>query len=133
MLPGETQAAQGAYVAIVTQVIVQTPPPPPISLPPDPNLMFGQLSEMLMLVAVVAGFVLVARFIFKSPIAEAIGERIRRGKGGGELTGESADRLTRIESELGALRGEMSEFAERLDFTERVLAQKQERRLGAGQ
>ena len=132
MLPGETQAARGAYVAIVTQVVVQVPPPP-TPLPPDPNLMLGQLSEMLMLVAVVAGFVLVARFIFKSPIAEAIGERIRRGKGGGELTGESADRLTRIESELGALRGEMSEFAERLDFTERVLAQKQERRLGAGQ
>jgi hypothetical protein len=47
-------------------------------------------------------------------------------------TGEQEDRLARIEAEMQALRGDLGEFSERLDFAERVLAESRGRRLGAG-
>ena len=119
-------------MAIVTLSAVQTPIPPP-PLPPDPNLLALQFTELVTTILVVVTVVLVARWLFKSAIAEAIGDRIRRGHRGSEWSDESAQRLERIEIQLGALRGEVSEFAERLDFTERVLAESRERRLGAGQ
>jgi hypothetical protein len=43
---------------------------------------------------------------------------------------EREDRLEGVEDELGALRQELSETQERLDFTERLLAQRPERRVG---
>src|SRR5262245_7028254 len=114
--------------------MMQTPlPTPPPPLPPDPNLLAMQFSELVTMIVIAVTVVLVARWLFKSPIAEAIGERIRRGRRGGELPDDATERLERIETQLGALRGELSEFAERLDFTERVLAERRERRLGAGQ
>ena len=40
-----------------------------------------------------------------------------------ELPGELSHRLETLESEVGALRQELGETQERLDFTERLLAQ----------
>lgn len=55
--------------------------------------------------------------------------RQRRGVGDGEL--EVQDRLEGLETEMGDLKGQLSEVQERLDFAERVLAQGAEtRRLG---
>lgn len=49
-------------------------------------------------------------------------QRLRRGRGGGELqTG-----LEELDAEVSRLRQELGEAQERLDFTERVLAQHQE-------
>jgi hypothetical protein len=48
-------------------------------------------------------------------------------------SGEREDRLDRVEDELSALRQELSEAQERLDFTERLLAQRPERRVGPEQ
>src|SRR5215210_69666 len=45
----------------------------------------------------------------------------RRDRSGGEV--EVQDRFEGIEGELGDLRRELSEMQERMDFTERVLAQ----------
>lgn len=43
--------------------------------------------------------------------------------GGAELPAELRQRLEALESEVGALRQELGETQERLDFTERLLAQ----------
>jgi F0F1-type ATP synthase membrane subunit b/b' len=61
-----------------------------------------------------------------SPIGKAIAERIR-GKGttadAGELRAELAEHKEALEQELEAVRREVGELAERLDFAERLLAQ----------
>jgi hypothetical protein len=57
-------------------------------------------------------------------------QRLRRAKGGGEaqLGGASdvRDRLDTLEDDVSRLRQELSETQERLDFTERMLAQARE-------
>jgi Tfp pilus assembly protein PilO len=113
------------------QVVVQTPLPTPPSLPPDPNLLAMQAFELLTITVLAVATVFVVRWVVMSPIGQAIGERLR-GKRHGLATGEQEDRLARIEAEMQALRGHLSEVSERLDFTERVLAERRERRLGAG-
>jgi hypothetical protein len=64
-----------------------------------------------------------------SPIGKAVAERIR-GKGssteGGALRTELADHKEALNQELEAVRHEVAELAERLDFAERLLAQKRE-------
>ena len=47
----------------------------------------------------------------------------RSRDGAGELPGELNQRLEALESEVGALRQELGETQERLDFAERLLAQ----------
>ncbi|HYT05163.1 MAG TPA: hypothetical protein VEM13_09830 [Gemmatimonadales bacterium] len=64
-----------------------------------------------------------------SPIGKAIAERIR-GKGvtadGGELRAQLAEHKEALDQEIEAVRREVAELAERLDFAERLLAQKRE-------
>jgi hypothetical protein len=63
-----------------------------------------------------------------SPIGKAVAERIR-GKGtadGAEVRAELAEHKDAIGQELEAVRHEVAELAERLDFAERLLAQKRE-------
>jgi len=91
------------------------------------------------LIAAVA-IVFVARWFFRSPIAEAIAEGIRlrrrRRWGIGDTTGDvsgSESHVAALEERVGVLTHEVSELAERLDFAERMLAGRGERRLGAGQ
>ena len=56
-------------------------------------------------------------------------QRMRRSPGGKELPGE--ERLELLESDVSELRRELTEAQERLDFTERMLAQGREsRRVG---
>jgi hypothetical protein len=56
-------------------------------------------------------------------------QRLQRGGGAGES--EAPPRLDALEAELGRLRAELSETQERLDFAERLLAQRPEaRRVG---
>jgi hypothetical protein len=122
-----------AYVPYMTLVVVQESPIPtplPPSMPPDPNLMAMQVVELLTIVVMAAAVILVVRFVVMSPIGQAIGERLRPKRSG--LTGEQDDRLARIEGEMLALRGDLGELAERLDFAERVLAERRERQLGSG-
>jgi TolA-binding protein len=38
-----------------------------------------------------------------------------------------------LEAQLSQLQGQVAELAERLDFAERMLAERRERKLGAGQ
>jgi hypothetical protein len=100
-------------------------------MPPDPNLLAMHAFELLTIVVMAVTVIFVVRWVVMSPIGQAIGERLR-GKRHGMATGEQEDRLARIEAEMHALRGDLGEFSERLDFAERVLAETRDRRLGAG-
>ena len=119
-------------------MILQAPPPTPI-LPFDPNQLIpliGMIGGM-----VIAGVVLYA--FFKSDLAAALAERIRAGrhrrrkwKGlGGEWTDTpaeglaDADHVAELEHRVVDMQGQIAEMAERLDFAERLLAQKRERSL----
>ena len=63
-----------------------------------------------------------------SPIGKAIAERIKsRGAvGGDELRGELAAHREALAEELEAVRREVAELAERVDFAERLLAKHRE-------
>jgi hypothetical protein len=127
-------------------LLIQAPPPTP---PPgvDPNFLITQLIPLVGAVAalIVGGVVLYA--FFKSDLAAAIAERIRAGihrrkhwKGLGaewiDVPGSAAGdepRVAQLEGQVEHLHGQIAELAERLDFAERLLAQKRERTLRAGE
>src|SRR5206468_662686 len=64
-----------------------------------------------------------------SPIGRAVADRIR-GKSassdGGELRAELAEHKDALNQELEAVRHELAELAERMDFAERLLAKPRE-------
>ena len=61
-----------------------------------------------------------AIFIFRGPLGKAIGERIA----GRSLGGSDAGETEALHGEIDELRFRLSEVEERLDFTERLLAQR---------
>ncbi|HXH62726.1 MAG TPA: hypothetical protein VNG95_01015 [Gemmatimonadales bacterium] len=71
-----------------------------------------------------------------SPVGRALADRIRGrlpGATGGDASVEIAELRDELTAEIETMRHEMGEFAERLDFTERMLAkQKDAERLGPG-
>ena len=107
-----------------------TPPPPGV----DPNFLVSQIVPLIGVIAlaVVAGVVLYA--FFKSDLAAAIAERIRskiRRKGMSDTGAEAIDagHVAELEHKVIDMQGQITEMAERLDFAERLLAQKRERSL----
>jgi len=117
---------------VILQGPVATPPPTPI-IPFDPN----QLIPLIGLIGgfVVAGVVLYA--FFKSDLAAAIAERIRAGihrrKRWKDTPAEGIElgegHVVELEQRVVEMQGQIAEMAERLDFAERLLAQKRERSL----
>jgi hypothetical protein len=114
-------------------------------MPPglDLNFVVDRVARALVLVALVLGVSWAAR----SPLGAAIGERIRTGRrgrrvlgglgsawveGAGEGAGSDA-RVATLEEQVQLLGTQVSELGERLDFAERLLAERRERRLDAGQ
>jgi hypothetical protein len=111
-------------------MILQVATPQPPLLPFDPN-------QLIPLIGVVAGLIItgvVLYAFFKSDIAAAIAERIRgmHRRKGVETAGDEP-RVAQLEERLDLMHGQISELAERLDFAERLLAQKRERTLRAGE
>lgn len=123
-----------AYHMIVAQGL-PTPLPDPPGIPLDPNMVFHQLVPLIGGVVAMVVFALVARSFFRSPIGEAIAEgiRLRRRRRHG-VAGEGTDepRLQALEEQIRLLSAQVSELGERLDFTERVLVEHRERRIGTG-
>src|SRR3989449_8447921 len=73
------------------------------------------------------------RWVLQTRVGEALAERIRtkmRGRPGG--IGEDPHRVTAREDQVAQLHGQVAELAERLDFAERMLAERRERKLGGG-
>jgi TolA-binding protein len=125
---------------MILQGPVATPPPPPgVDVDTIINALFPLIGLVVGLI--VGGVVLYA--FFKSDIAAAIAERIRVGmhrrkdarKLGGEWIDTAGDepRVAQLEERVDQLNGQIAELAERLDFAERLLAQKRERTLRAGE
>ena len=113
----------------------QLPPMPP--MPVDPNYLVSQIIPLIGGIAGIVVFALVVRWFFHSPIGEALAEgiRMRRRRRWG-ITGESGGdepRVAVLEEQVRLLSTQLSELGERLDFTERILAGKRERRVGAGE
>ncbi len=124
---------------MITQV-AQTPPPPPIPIPriPAPPMDLNSLIEQMIPLFGVLGLLLatalVLRWFFRSPMGEALAERIRtRTRQRLGDTGMADDRrVVALEDQVRHLQGELMELAERVDFTERVLAEHRAQRLSAG-
>ena len=107
-------------------MLLQTPPPTP-GIPFDPN----QLIPLIGLIGgmAIAGIVL-WRF-FTSEIAAAIAERIRTGvrRRKAAIDDVQGDHIAELDQRITEMQGQIAEMAERLDFAERLLAQKRERSL----
>jgi len=123
--------------------VIQDIPAPPF----DPTHAFSQLIHTLGTVSVFVVLIFGARWLFHTPVGDALAERIREGSrrrrhwkglGGewvdapGESSGESG-RVAALEEQVAMLNGQVAELGERLDFAERMLAERRERKLGAGQ
>jgi Tfp pilus assembly protein PilO len=110
-------------------MILQGPVPPVPPTPPsaqfDPNLLFmSDGGPPIVLLIVIAA--LTAAVIILWPIMRAFGRRLE-GKGGGDaaLRSDVEQLHTRL-GEVDALQARMAELEERVDFTERLLAQSRE-------
>jgi hypothetical protein len=68
-----------------------------------------------------------------SPIGRAFADRIRARGQGGDVRSELVQHKEALEQELEAVRREVAELAERVDFAERLLAKQREgQRIGPG-
>jgi hypothetical protein len=117
---------------------IATPPPAGVDL----DTIIQALTPLIFgVVGLIVGGVVLYRFL-KSDLAQAMAERIRAGihrrrhwKGPGmewsDTPGEGieAPRSTELEQKMDVMQGQIAEMAERLDFAERLLAQKRERSL----
>src|SRR5204862_423675 len=126
---GETGPGRAAYGVHM----MQAPMPPP--LPGlDPNLVFNEVEPIIAAVVVIGVVAVALRWIFRTPVGEAIAERIRRRaqrRWGAES--EDPERVAALEAQVSHLQGQISELAERIDFAERMRAERRERKVGAGQ
>ena len=111
-------------------MLLQTPPPTPV-IPFDPN-------QLVPLIGMIGGFIVVGVVLyafFKSDLASAMAERIRAGIHGKKRwidtpgEGFESGNAEELEHRLAQMQGQLAEMAERLDFAERLLAQKRERSL----
>ena len=96
-------------------------------LPFDPN-------QLIPLVGMIGGMVLSAVVLwafFKSDLAAAIAERIRTGvrRRKAAIDDVQGEHSTELDQRITDMQGQIAEMAERLDFAERLLAQKRERSL----
>lgn len=123
------------FTMTVLQVVVQTPLPPP---PPGLDSSLLLIDRLIPLVGGLGIAVIVAlslRWLFRSPMAQAMAERIRARTHDrfGEPGEIAAERVASLEHQVASLQGQLSELAERVDFAERMLAERRERKLSAGQ
>jgi hypothetical protein len=93
------------------------------------------MEDILALILIFGGGACIA--LSFSPIGRALADRIR-GKsatlGGADVRTELVEHKEALDQELEAVRREVAELAERLDFAERLLAKNREgQRIGPGQ
>ena len=120
---------------LVVFVVGQTPAPPIPQIPVDPNMVVHQIVPLIGGLAAMIIGALVLRALFRSPIGEAIAEGIRlrrRRRYGLSDEGLEEHRVQALEEQVRLLTSQVSELGERLDFTERVLVEHRDRRIGTG-
>jgi hypothetical protein len=100
----------------------------------DFNYIFHQLTPVVGLLVIFLGL----RWVFRSTVGEAFAERIRMrsqrrwGRWGRSDGSDDPQRVAALEEQVTQLQTQVSELAERLDFAERMLAERRERTLGGG-
>src|SRR5256885_9527641 len=119
---------------------VPAPPPPPLGI--DPTFLLNQLMPIVALIVVFVGL----RWVFRTPVGAAIADAIRaaihrrrrwKGFGGewvdapGEGLGDDR-RVAALEEPVSTLQCQLSQLAERVDFAERMLAERRGRQRSAG-
>lgn len=114
----------------MTQIPTPLPPPPVL----DPNYVFGEMMPLIAIVTIIVVGALGLRWLFRTPVGEAIAERIRHARHGRGHLDESEERArAALEARVNLLQDQVGELAERLDFAERLLAERRERRVGPGE
>ncbi len=114
---------------MLTQVVVQGPPELPYIPTPPPWITLPPWVTAL----IALGFFAACAFVLY-PLMRAIGRRLE-GKPASQAPAlrEEIDRLTARLGEIDALQHHVAELEERVDFAERMLAQRREPdRLGGG-
>ena len=109
---------------MLIQAPVPPAPPPVPQIPLDPNLVFSTMNPgaivMIVLTVVVAGTLVLW------PLVRALARRLE-GKGARDpALQHEVEQLQQRLAEVDALHGRVAELEERLDFTERLLAQSRE-------
>ena len=99
-------------------------------IPPDPNLIIGQIVPII---GMLTG-VLISGFVVLGPIGRAIGDVVRHLFGAGKKDAALASGdLDDVLGRLDAIHQQLGEIAERQDFTDRMLAQiRKDRALSGG-
>ncbi|HEX4562133.1 MAG TPA: hypothetical protein VH113_09920 [Gemmatimonadales bacterium] len=117
--------------------MIQTPPPAFPQIPFDwLRFIDNDLMPFLVVLVVGVGLLFALRVIMKSPVGEAMAERIRRKTNlkygdSGTLSGEqTAVQLDSFQDQLNRIEAHLAEVNERLDFTERVLSKKDPNAIG---
>jgi Tfp pilus assembly protein PilO len=105
-------------------MLLQAVPPPPPSIPFDPNLFLMNADApalVMMVVVVMAAFTIVLW-----PLARALARRLEgRGTVDAALRAE-VEQLQHRLAEVDTLQGRVAELEERLDFTERLMVRGQD-------
>ena len=109
---------------MLIQAPVPPAPPPVPQIPLDPNLVFSTMNPgaivMIVLTVVVAGTLVLW------PLVRALARRLE-GKGARDpALQHEVEQLQQRLAEVDALHSRVAELEERLDFTERLLAQSRE-------
>ena len=114
-------------------MMLQIPVPPTPPAPQfDPNLIFMEGGPPLVLMIVLAA--LTATVIILWPIMRAFGRRLEGRSGADPAVKGEIDHLHARLAEVDALRQEVAELHERVDFTERILMKDHDRNvLGQGE
>jgi hypothetical protein len=110
-------------------MMVQQPPIPTPTPGVDLDTVIAALTPLIFgVMGLIVGGVVLYRFL-KSDLAAALAARIRgRGKSS-ELVEGDTGHAEELEQRMVVMQGQIAEMAERLDFAERLLAQKRERSL----
>ncbi len=96
-------------------------------LPPLPGGLSDHIQEELLIAVVVVAISIAVVFLFK-PLIAAIARRIEARGAQPALRGE-VEQLREQVADLEPLRGRVHELEERIEFTERLLAQRREQDL----
>ncbi len=113
---------------MLTQVIVQTPPPDPVFTTPPPWITLPPGVTLL----ITLGFFAACAFVLY-PLMRALGRRLEGRSTTDSVLQEEIQRLHVRLGDVDNLQHRVMELEERLDFTERMLAQRREPdRLGDG-
>ncbi len=91
-----------------------------------------QITELLTTLMIVCGVGLIAYSPLPRALGQAIAHRLMHGRSAGPVEAATDPRIDAMVDEVSMLRRQLEETQDRLDFTERMLAQAQKGGLPAG-